>query len=249
MSILKKTVLLGALLVGFPHSYAQDYTYEMNDIERVYITANTSIILKAHQDSRLVIPSPENTRLKKTEVTAVSSKEDNTGFNVSVEKSKHTLNIESLQPRFSDPLIIYLPQSIKVSAKNRYHTDIRLSGFLNEIEIIANHGNVILENVSGPLILACGHGDTYISLAEVNQSLPMSIVNSHGMIDITLPSEAQATLELTVPRGKLYSEFKSEGLPDKTKGRAGTHLTTKLNGGGVPIMIYSSWGDVNVRKK
>ena len=163
------------------------------------------------------------------------------------------MNIESLQPRFADPLIIYLPTTMKVSAENRYHTDIRISGFSSEIEVKADHGDVIIENVNGPLILDCGHGNTYVTFAEVSQSSPMSIINSHGMIDVTIAAATKASIELDVPRGALYSEFDLPGVETDQKsfrkGQEPESLTKKLNGGGVPIMIFSSWGDVYLRKK
>ena len=242
------------LLAGAQQSAAQDYQYPTEEIEKVYIVANTTIVLKAHAHPYLLIPSPENKRAKKNDSGLKPAfKKDNTGFNVWVENTRRTLNIESYQPRFADPLILYLPASLKVSVENRYHTDVRISGFSNEIEVKANHGDVIIENVNGPLILDCGHGNTYVTFTEVNQSSPMSIINSHGMIDITLPQETSANLELDVPRGELYSEFELAGMKTNKKGfqkgRASDQLTSELNGGGVPIMIFSSWGDVYLRKQ
>ncbi|MEL7147058.1 MAG: hypothetical protein AAFO69_11865 [Bacteroidota bacterium] len=241
-------------LLSYYQSPAQDYRYQMDNIEKVYIVANTSIILKAHSDPQLVIPSPENKRVQRKDTAkGATSGQDNTGFNVFVEKVRRTLNIESLQPRFADPLIIYLPETIKVSVENRFHTDIRISGLSSEIEVKADHGDVILENVTGPLIVDCGHGKTSVNFSEVNQQSPMSIVNSHGVIDVTIPAETNADIELSVPRGELNSEFELEGVGIDQQGfktgRTSANLTSKLNGGGVSIMIFSSWGDVFIRKK
>lgn len=253
---MKLNTIIALLFIALfiPHCFSQDYVYPTKDIDKVEITARTSVILKTHKAPNLLISSVENKRLNKNNSGLKSTfGKDNTGFNVFVEEKNGTLMVESFQPRTAKDLIIYLPETIKVSVENLLNNDISISDFKNEVEAKTDTGDIRIINVYGPVIVDNSRGDTYIIFKEVNQNSPMSIINSSGDVDITMPSNTKADIEVSVPRGELYTDFTL--VIDKTlekeniKARPSRYIKSKLNNGGVSISIIASRGNVYLRKQ
>jgi len=245
--------LLSILLCAF-HGFSQDYVYPTEDIEKVKIISRVSVILKTHNAPNFLISSTENKPVSKKSIGLKSTfGKDNTGFNVFVEENEGTLRVESFQPRISEDLIVYLPKTMKVYVENLINNDISISGFTNEIEAKVYNGDVKIENVNGPVIVENVKGQTEIIFNNVNQSSPMSIINSHGDVDITLPSDTNADLEVSVPRGDLYTDFdlatNENDSNNNDRRTSSRYIKSKLNEGGVSISILCSMGNVYLRKQ
>jgi hypothetical protein len=151
--------------------------------------------------------------------------------------------------------VIYLPETIKISVESRINNDINISDFKNEVEAKTNRGDIKIINVNGPIIVENSRGNTFIIFEEVSQNSPISIINSHGDIDITIPENTKANIEVSVPRGELYTDLElvsaenSEEEEEEDKMRSTRTIKSKLNNGGVSIMIIASLGNVYLRKK
>ena len=250
----KKIIALVVITISIFEGFSQDYVFSTKDINKVEIIANTTIVLKTHNNPSLLISSAENKRIKKDALTLkpIFGK-DNTGFNVVVEENDKTLKVESFQPRIEDPLVIYLPETIKISVESRINNDINISDFKNEVEAKANKGDIKIVNVNGPVIVENTRGNTFIIFEAVSQNFPISIINSHGDVDITIPENTKANIEVSVPRGELYTDLELIPIEELEKERdnlrASRYIKSKLNDGGVSIMIIASFGNVYLRKK
>jgi len=203
-----KIIVLLFIVIYSSYGFSQDYVHSTKGINKVEIVSRTSVILKTHDDPSFLISSVENKRIKKdaSGLTPIFGK-DNTGFNVFVEQSNSILKIESFQPRTEGDLIIYLPEDIKVSVENLLNNNISISDFKNEIEAKVDRGDINIENVNGPVIVENSRGNTLVIFKEVNQNSPISIINTHGDVDITIPSNTKADIEVSVPRGELYTDL------------------------------------------
>ncbi len=251
---LEKLIALIVITFSIFKGFSQDYVHSTKDINKVEIIANTTIILKTHDNPSLLISSAENKPIKKDALGLHPTfGKDNTGFNVFVEHNSSTLKVESFQPRIADPLVIYLPETMKVAVESRINNNIYISDFKNEIEAKANRGDIQIINVNGPVIIENTRGNTFIIFEEVNQNSPISIINSHGDIDITISENTKASIEVSVPRGELYTDLEFVSVENRKeaneKMRSTRTIKSKLNGGGVSIMIISSLGNVYLRKK
>lgn len=251
---MKSKIIIAFIIIIFSifDGFSQDYIHSTEGINKIEIIANTTIILKTHSNSNLLISSTENKAIKKD---AMGLKpifgKDNTGFNVFVEQNNSTIKVESFQPRVANPLVIYLPETINISAESRINNDINISGFKNEVEAKTNRGDINITNVNGPVIVENSRGNTFIIFEEVSQNSPISLINSRGDIDITIPENTEANIEVSVPRGELYTDFELITVEDykKDKIRASRNIRSKLNDGGVSIIIIATFGNVYLRKK
>jgi hypothetical protein len=251
---LKKIIVLIIITFSIFEGFSQDYVHSTKDINKVEIIANTTIILRTHNNPSLLISSAENNRIKKDALGLKPTfGKDNTNFNVFVEQNNNTLKVESFQPRIADPLVIYLPETIKISVESRINNNIYISDFKNEVEAKTNRGDIKIMNVNGPVIVENTRGNTFIIFEEVIQNSPISIINSRGDIDITIPENTKANIEVSVPRGELYTDLELITVEEYEKKigkiRASRYIKSKLNDGGVSITIIASLGNVYLRKK
>ena len=242
------TLLFVVLFVAYGHT--QDFVLSIEGIDKVEVIARTSVVFKTHDDSTFLISSRENNRLIQDDSSLKPFfGKDNTGFNVYVERYNATLKVESFQPRAAEDLIIYLPETIKVSAENRLNNDIIISDFKNEIEVKANKGDIKIVNVNGPVIAENSKGNTFIVFDKISQNSPISIINTYGDMDITLPSGTKANMEVSVPRGELFTDFElvtAEKFQNEVN--PSRYIQSKLNDGGVSISLVASKGNIYLRK-
>ncbi|MDF1698831.1 MAG: hypothetical protein P1U56_23460 [Saprospiraceae bacterium] len=247
-----KILTLLFFVVSISYGFSQDYRHTTEGIDKVEVIASVSVIIKTHEAPSLLISSKENKQIERNTsgLTPIFGK-DNTGFKVFVEQNNSTLKIESFQPRTDAPLIIYLPETIKLAVESREQNNIKISGFTNEIEAKTNQGDITIQNANGPVIIENEQGNTYVKFKELNQNSPNSIVNSHGDIYITIPSNTKATIEVSVPRGELYTDLEliaPENQDNKYRYRRDSrYIKSLLNGGGVSVVFIASRGNVYLR--
>lgn len=176
---------------------------------------------------------------------------DNTGMGVSVQQVDNAVEIRGLANRSDIRYKLLVPSNVSLNISNRKNQgdDIRISGVTNEIEVNLQSGNLILDNVTGPVIANTMHGSIDVKFSKVNPDKPISITSVHGHVDITLPSQTPANLDITTRHGEIYSDITfTSDRNDSMKQVGGSHISGKMNGGGVDIHLQSSHNNVYVRK-
>ena len=132
--------------------------------------------------------------------------------------------------------------------------DVEVESFSGEIEISTMNADVIMKDVTGPVILDLMNGDIDLAFANINQQSPMSIKTLNGDVDITLPPSAKVNLDLNSMHGDVYTDL--DITMDRDKDDRGlkfiggmSNITGKLNGGGVKMAISSMNGNIYLRSK
>ena len=256
---MKSYITIFILFTVLSSCIAQDYSYSLEGITKVSITTEVSIVVKQHTKNELLIPESENKRAKNAEksegLRSVFSegRKDNTAFGVHLEKAGNHLILKGVRSRLEDDLIVYLPSDMKIVLEVPDNNDIHVYNMTGDIEAKANNGDIVMKNVSGPMVVYNHNGHVTIVFDVVSQESPISIIDSKGNIDISLPGNTAADLNIKTSRGELYTDFNLEDmerLPDeenpKKKSRA---IKGKINTGGVLITLVASYGDVYIRKK
>ena len=95
------------------------------------------------------------------------------------------------------------------------------------------------------------YGEVEADFSKVSQQGSISINAVYGLVDVSLPSNTKANLELKSTMGTVFTNFdfkipSSKGLKQYGNSRK---IDTKLNNGGVKISLSSSTGNVYLRKK
>ena len=147
-----------------------------------------------------------------------------------------------------------VPKGVAVSIKNSGHNcdKIAVRNFTGEIEISAVHANSYLKDVTGPVVLNNRHGDVTVIFSEVNSSSPISIVSSHGDLDVSIPQKTKADLYLKANHGEIYTDMEIEfdrERSDMTRLSSYTNeINGRLNGGGAKIHLETNHSTLYLRK-
>lgn len=230
-----------------------DYTKSLSGIAWVKIESKADIIIKTHDKNEILIKSGKK---KSTPDRAAGLKlvgqyggTDNTDIGFYVVEDGNNLIVKNL--RKSEKATIYLPKSQNVSAKTTWHGDLKISGFTGEVEANARlNGSIYINDISGPLTANALNGTVEVTFGKVNQTSPISIFTTNGVVDVTLPSNTPGDLSMSSWNGDVYTNF-DIAKPDKEGMRsvAGRKVTGKINNGGVSIKLNSTNGNIYLRKQ
>ncbi|WP_422349821.1 DUF4097 family beta strand repeat-containing protein [Flagellimonas sp.] len=247
---------LSILVVAFVTStlaQAQaDYTKALSGVEWVKIESKSDITLRTQTANEI--------RIKGSGSTKVSEKSkglrlvgeggsDNTEVGFYVVQDGNTLIVKNL--RRSEGAIIYLPKTQNVSVKSTWSGDIEIDGFSGEVEANAQlNGSIEISNVNGPVTANALNGGITVDFDTVKQDTPISIYTTNDDVDVTLPANTPADLQLGTVNGDIYTNFELEreeknGLTSISDRKVGA----AINNGGVKISLKSTNGNIYLRKQ
>ncbi len=112
------------------------------------------------------------------------------------------------------------------------------------VQIATRNGDVILDNVSGPIDLSTSNGNVRLMTPQPLVG-PVSILNSYGDIDYRVRGESSGAFDCEAERGQVthYTRY-GQMVVD----RATDHdsLKATLNGGENPVYLRTADGDIRV---
>ena len=265
---MKKIYLLILFVSTIVTAQKKEFKYSLSGIQKVVLTADTSIKIEASTSQELVLSESKNDdnkhnnhphkedKLKNDKrkgLTAIypGGKDDTNGFGFSIYKEGTTLYINDLKSHFQrHGLYVKLPKNLNISVDAGNLGSIEMEGFTGEVEASSNVGRISMKNVTGPLTIDANVGKVDIDFNKVNQTSPITISSSVSEIDVAIPASTKADLSIRT-QGTVYTNFdfkipRKKGLKN-VSGRKS--ITSKLNNGGVKIYIKSSMGNIYLRKK
>jgi len=158
-------------------------------------------------------------------------------------------------------LHIQVPTNTSAKLSTINDGDILVENVNGELEIHNTNGHVTLTNVSGSAVAHALNGDLIATFIKVDQQKPMSFTSMNGKIDVTLPADIKATLQMKSEMGDIYSDFDlklektSAKVEESGRGKKGKFLVTiekgmrgTVNGGGMDIQFKNYNGDIYIRK-
>ncbi|AXT62087.1 hypothetical protein D1816_17555 [Aquimarina sp. AD10] len=251
---MKKIVIALLLYVVTGNLTAQNHSSALQGVKKVKISSASGTNIKTHAKNELLIIGDGHSMPEKAKgLKAVyAGGSDNTGMGVYINKEGETLVVRNLKGMNSKTLEIYLPKDINITVEKSNLGHLSIEGFSSEIEARTNVGNIILKDVTGPIVAKTSTGEINVIFKKVSQSSPISLISSTGPIDISIPSNTAANLELKTSMGEIYTDFdiKFPSADDDMRIVAGKRtVKTSLNNGGVDISLRSSTGNIYLRKQ
>lgn len=270
---MKKIVIAFLLVTSVISAQNKEYQHSLNGIKKVKIDSRASVRVIAADVSNLTIEYSKREKSKKTvywltndtSLKTTSKKKDKTkgltpiypegkdnsdGFGFAIKQEGNTLLIKDLKSIIQGKKVdIKLPKNIDVSVDAAELGDVYLEGFSSEIEIETSAGKIDLKDVTGPVTVHSSIGDINVDFTNVNQSSPITISSSASEIDVALPSNTKASLDMKT-NGTVYTNFdlkapEKDGLKDVSSKK----IVGNINNGGVKIKLNSSLGNIYLRKK
>lgn len=117
--------------------------------------------------------------------------------------------------------------------------DIRASTIRGDIDASTSGGNVRLTGIDGRILARTSGGSVEVELVGVNRGI--STTASGGSIELTMPRNAQGTLEADSNGGRITSDF-AVGTAHQDEHR----LYGEINGGGDTIRMRTSGGGIRL---
>lgn len=261
--------LLLAFLVPMSVAQAPDnrIAVPLTDLSRpVRVTAhllNGSIVVKAGDIKEVVVEArvrgegkAENSRteggMKRIPMTS-------TGLNVEADNNQVRISTDSFQRTID--LTVTVPVRTSLSLKSVNDGNIVVTGVDGEMDIDDVNGSVTLNHVSGSVVAHALNGRVLATLDRADPK-PMAFSSMNGDIDVTLPQNIKATLNMRTDNGEVFSDFDVQvqaGAPQqqvedgrshggKYRVKIDKNVRGTINGGGPEIQLKNFNGNIYIRK-
>lgn len=237
-------------------SVAQSYKANFpnsTDKRMKIIFQNADISIESHKESFLMILTDDNEPLPQRAkglqpVNSVGT--DNSGVGFSVTSEGDTLNLVKITNRNQDYTIM-VPEdaAILLQELNWQGNDLKITGVKGELEVKVNSSNLLIMDISGPIVANTHNGDVEVVFSEMKHDQPSYIKSLNGFIDVTIPSSVNANLKASTMNGDIYSNLDIQIDASERISPVANKVTGKLNNGGASLNLNTLNGDIYIRKK
>ena len=144
---------------------------------------------------------------------------------------------------------------------NNTNRSVRVIGIGGGVTLTARKGEVLLDEIRGPIEVESSYNLVRIqrfqsSLTVRSEHAPIhastdtlggeiKLSTTYGDVELTLPPESSFRLEAKVKSGDVISDFRQSGWQE-SKGEETLELRGTAGGGGSPIDIETSYGDIRI---
>ncbi len=184
---------------------------------------------------------------------------DNTGIGLVVEKDGNNFSVLKISNHArNNAYIFHIPNKAKLEVNDihaQIETTYSIENHNGEIEIMALNSQIKISNVSGPVVANATNGNVEVVFSKITPKKPNSFLSVNGYVDVTLPKNVAADLQLHTVNGEAYTDWEIDVDKDASAAMPVIanmnmfNIEGTINGGGVPISIQSVNGDIYLRKK
>ena len=243
--------------ITFMSAKAQDYKMAVSNAagKTLHIKEVNRVSVEAYDGTEIQIESgSRGERPERAEgLKPLSARgEDNTGIGLNVTSEGNDITIFQSARREQGVFKIKVPKQMKVQIEHTGQWEggkIEVYKVSTELDISGRYNSVYMEDVTGPALVNTVYGSITAKFSALSQAGPTSLVSVYSEVDVTLPGDTKANIEVKTPYGEAYSDMniefeKSDGMKKISSAIKGT-----LNGGGVEVEIKAGYSNVYLRKK
>ncbi|WP_300603811.1 hypothetical protein [Niabella sp.] len=232
----------------------------------------SGVTVEGYDGSEVVFAAPELKREDNDEraaglkLVSGSGLTDNTGLNLSVRENGDVIDVDYVGKIDRERITIKVPNtmSVKVATTEVMNGNrpVDIKDFKGELEISVMYNGISLQNVTGPVNAKTIYGELNAKFAAAVKG-PVSLVSVYKFVDVTIPAGLKANVNLSSKNGNIYAadglDIKRE-TPKDQKNSDGEDLTGlkewsrssdiigTLNGGGLDLILKTSYGKIYLRK-
>lgn len=170
---------------------------------------------------------------------------------VAVETSGGAVAFHTLYPSGLDTPIrvdyrLRVPRQIRLDEISTLEGDIVVHDVEGSIQARNLHGDIEANNVSGSVVAQALTGNIFVSLRALpDRRLPVQLATINGNVDLVMPAQANADLELSTVAGNIVGDypFQVSSIPgDSTR-------HTQVGAGGVRVELRTVRGNIRVGQR
>ena len=183
---------------------------------------------------------------------------DNTGIGLVIEKGENYFNVLKIsQNARNKTYTFYIPNKANLKVNDIHahiETTYSIENYKGEIEIMALNSQITMKNISGPVVANATNGNVEIVFSKLTPDKPNSILSVNGYVDVSLPKDVRADLQLHTVNGEAYTDWEIDVKKDASVAMPAIanmnmfNIEGTINGGGTPISIQSVNGNIYLRK-
>ncbi len=141
---------------------------------------------------------------------------------------------------------LMIPRGAVLDEIETVNGSVTITNFNNLTKASAVNGTVKATNLRGNANLSTVNGEVVADFGNLDQGSKISLGTVNGKVNLTLPSDANATLKVDSLNGNISNDF---GLPVRKGKYVGRDLYGRLGTGDVRIKMDSVNGDVKILKQ
>ena len=254
---MKKYTLLFITSIFLLSINAQDYKVPFSS-GTIVLSGLDDVIIEGYNGSDVVIStkdydSKNPERAEGLKLVNSLGLDDNTGIGLSAIKEGQELQVAAISTSCGEMrYTIKVPNGLNVDYTNKANSGERFYAHAvgGEIVVSTNYASVELVDVSGPLSIKSVYGSVEAVFDQVAQKNAISLYSTYDFVDVSLPSNTKATVDIHTPYGGIYTDIdveiaKNEGMRNISSKK----LEGDINGGGVVMNVKSGYDNVYLRKK
>jgi len=178
-----------------------------------------------------------------------------------IEEQNNHVSIQSGSLHNAVDLVIQVPPATSVELNTLQNGDVVIEGVTGEVEAGSTTGNITLKGVSGAAIVNAVAGEINATFTRLAPDKTMSLTTLSGDIDLTLPADTRARLNMKSQMGEIFSDFDmatqtvTSGPETGKPAKAGKFrvkieraIVGTINGGGPEIQFKTFTGNIYIRK-
>lgn len=180
---------------------------------------------------------------------------DNTGTGIHLEQSNDKIRLLKVSKKQEGDFSIQIPQSLDLVIKEEewQGEEVMITGMAGAIKVYSNNSDIVLKQVTGPIHAKTTSGDISASFSKQAKIQASEISSVSGTVDVYLPKNLPADLDISSISGEVYSDFDLDYERKKNpygleKIGGGKNTKATINGGGIKLVFSSISDDVYVRK-
>lgn len=183
----------------------------------------------------------------------------NNMMQLSIEEEDNEIDISSEYSTQKVVLHIQVPKTTRLDIELYQGGDLEINNIAGAIEASAFKGNIIANDVSGPMVAETHSTDIVVSFDKLAQENPTSLTTHSGNIDISVSKNTSARINVQNYKGEILSGLATDFVVSEDATRVnkdgkqkiviGGMMSAEVNGGGQDITLATYNGNVYVRRK
>lgn len=255
---MKNTLLTLIISLAFLSVQAQSKEHKVSKTSGTLVLAGLNeVTVEAYNGSEIIFSTDSynedvDERAAGLKLVNALGLNDNTGLGLAVQEENGNIVVSQISSSCDSEFKIKVPSGMSLEYEHKSNSggDIEVIGLSKEVIISTTYGDVELRDITGPMAVKSVYGSVEAEFSSVSQSGSITIESIYDLVDITLPSNANADISMRTPYGEIYSNVDIE--VDKSEGmRRVSSKTIKgtINGGGVDFKVKASYDNIYLRKK
>lgn len=230
---------------------------ETERFEQIYPLKASGKVSVSNVNGSITVEAWDRPEVKLEAVKIADSREHLAEFSVKINSQPDYLEVETEYEKQNNRQYgrnyktevqyrLTVPRSAVLDEIETVNGEISISNMTNITKASAVNGKVVAVNLQGTAQLSTVNGTVEADFDRLQTASKISLNTVNGTVNLTIPSDANATLKADTVNGNISNEF---GLPVRIGKYVGKDLYGRIGSGDVQIKLNSVNGGLSVKRK